>query len=439
MIFIRNIYFEILPKILAKMINKIEEENTSSAFIKCFFQYILMFKKLEKEYNNIFMKYQKYFMEIKINKFLKENKKINLKNEMLELLILFYLSDNKFNELMKQKFMNYLIKLRNLIFLNLFENKDFIDFKDNEAFIKDLKINNLFNKIVDIIFMNSIYLILVQDLSLLCLSEILRNKIIEQMNLNFKDLFINLNEEIKQRIKKLLLDKINFSNYFNQSDFISYISFPKEMLKSIFCLSSEFSNYISIINSIREKVLNKSFLEELENNYGIYLNNETFIEEINKIKENYEKIDNIIKDVFGNQNINKFKNAFLLQTSDYLTFSFSCFRENRYIFNADKGDNYPFIKINGVGNYKIITISRSLKALVDKDKAIYHKNIKKFFNKKEIIKDKIIKKIKRDRIDVKKSYNKNYNKSLQRYNFKQYRQFIITYIVTPLNLLIINF
>ena len=241
------------------------------------------------------------------------------------------------------------------------------------------------------------------------------------MNLNFKDLFINLNEEIKQRIKKLLLYNINFSSYFNQSDFISYISYPKEMLKSIFCLSSEFSNYISIINSIREKVLNKSFLEELENNYGIYLNNETFIEEINKIKENYEKIDNIIKDVFGNQNINKFKNAFLLQTSDYLTFSFSCFREYRYIFNADKGDNCPFIKINGVGNFKNITISRSLKALVDKDKAIYHKNIKKFFNKKEIIKDKIIKKIKRDRIDVKKSYNKNYNKSLQRYNFKQYR------------------
>ena len=413
--------FEILPKILAEMINKIEKENTSSSFIKCFFQYILMFKKLEKEYNNIFMKYQKYFMEIKINKFLKENKKINLKNEMLELLILFYLSDNKFNENMKQKFMNYLIKLRNLIFLNLFENEDFIDFKDNKEFIKDLKMNNLFNKIVDIIFMNSDFLILIQDLSLLCLSEILRNKVIEQMNLNFRDLYINLNEEIKQRIKKLLLDKINFSNYFNQSDFISYISFPKEMLKSIFCLSSEFSNYISIINSIREKVLNKSFLEELENNYGIYSNNETFIEEINKIKENYEKIDNIIKDVFGNQNINKFKNAFLLQTSDYLTFSFSCFREYRYIFNADKGDNYPFIKINGVGNYKIITISRSLKALVDKDKAIYHKNIKKFFNKKEIIKDKIIKKIKRDRIDVKKSYNKNYNKSLQRYNFKQYR------------------
>ena len=74
-----------------------------------------------------------------------------------------------------------------------------------------------------------------------------------------------------------ILYNINFSSYFNQSDFISYISYPKEMLKSIFCLSSEFSNYISIINSIREKVLNNSFLEELENNYGIYSNNETFI------------------------------------------------------------------------------------------------------------------------------------------------------------------
>ena len=44
--------FEIMPKILAEMIKKMVDENISSSYIKCFFQNILMFKKLEKEYNN---------------------------------------------------------------------------------------------------------------------------------------------------------------------------------------------------------------------------------------------------------------------------------------------------------------------------------------------------------------------------------------------------
>jgi hypothetical protein len=74
-----------------------------------------MFKRLEKKYNDIFIKYQKYFIEIKINKFLKENKLINIKDEILELLILFYFSDNDIDDNIKQQFRNYIDKLKNLI------------------------------------------------------------------------------------------------------------------------------------------------------------------------------------------------------------------------------------------------------------------------------------------------------------------------------------
>ena len=41
--------------------------------------------------------------------------------------------------------------------------------------------------------------------------------------------------------------------------------------------------------------------------------------------------------------------------------------------------------------------------------------------KKYIINDKNTKIIERERINIKKSYDKNYNKALQRYNFKGYR------------------
>jgi hypothetical protein len=38
-----------MPNILGEMIKKMAAENISSSFMKCFFQYILMYKKLEKK------------------------------------------------------------------------------------------------------------------------------------------------------------------------------------------------------------------------------------------------------------------------------------------------------------------------------------------------------------------------------------------------------
>ena len=113
--------FEVMPKVLLEMIKKIQKEKISASLLKCFFQNILMFKKLEKKYNDIFIKYQKYYTEIKINKLLKENNFINIKNEILELLIIFYFSDGEIDDTIKQKFGNYYNKLKNLFYLNLFE------------------------------------------------------------------------------------------------------------------------------------------------------------------------------------------------------------------------------------------------------------------------------------------------------------------------------
>ena len=419
--------FEIMPKILTQMIKKMQKEKISSSFLKCFFQNILMFKRLEKKYNDIFIKYQKYFIEIKINKFLKENKLINIKDEILELLILFYFSDNDIDD-NKQQFRNYIDKFKNLFYLNLFEKENYIKFIDKNYFIKALKRNDLFDKIVDIIFIDSDFLILYPKKSLLCLSEILRNKIIKQMSLNFRDLYIKLNETIKQKIKRILLNEFNFSSYFDINRYnYCFSDYSQEIKESTFSSYSEFLDFFFIINSIREKVLDESFLNDLENNYGIYLNNEAFIAKLNKKKKKMKGIDEAIEYFFGDDHdINSIKNVLFLgmdypisrRFGYYYGRYFKIFKYNDY-FSTVK---YPFIEIDKTENQKIFKISETIKEIMDKDENFSRMTIKKLLKiKKNIINDIKTKIIEKERINIKKSYDKNYNKALQRYNFKGYR------------------
>ena len=59
--------FEIMPNILSEMINKITEENISSSFLKCFFQYVLLYKKLIEKNKNFFCRYKEYYLKYNIN------------------------------------------------------------------------------------------------------------------------------------------------------------------------------------------------------------------------------------------------------------------------------------------------------------------------------------------------------------------------------------
>ena len=125
----------------------------------------------------------------------------------------------------------------------------------------------------------------------------------------------------------------------------------------------------------------------------------------------------------NNNNFNTIKNTFLFSFKDYIPYHFSFYDDYRYSSlvynNSYETDIYPFVTINKLENKKILRISSTLKILMDKDKANYKNKNKIFSKQKEIIMDKRIKKFKRE--NIKKSYNKNYNKALQRYNYKQYR------------------
>ena len=134
--------FEILFNLLSKMINKIIENNISSSFLKCFFQYIFMFKKLEKKYNNIYIKYKKYYLYILLKYFniLKINK------YFFEILTLFLLSDNDTKQVINAKIKNYIVKYKDFIFLKLFKNKDINEYIEEDLLTKDLKKINFSNQ-----------------------------------------------------------------------------------------------------------------------------------------------------------------------------------------------------------------------------------------------------------------------------------------------------
>ena len=142
--------FEILINLLSGMIFKIVEDNISSSFMKCFFQYIFMFKKLQKIYKNNFIEYQKLYFDDYINDLNKPKPKLNIKQyikkDFYELLTLFLLSDNDMKQVINTK-KNYIAKYKNFIFLKLFENCKIDEYIRVDSLIEDLKKFNLFDEI----------------------------------------------------------------------------------------------------------------------------------------------------------------------------------------------------------------------------------------------------------------------------------------------------
>ena len=155
------------------MITKIIEKNISTSFLKCFFQYIFMFKKLEKRYNNIFIEYQKSYFDNFIKQLTKPKINQDIKKEYFETLTLFLLSDNKTKLVINTKIKNY-AKYKNFIFLKLFENKKIDEYIEVDLLISDLKKFNLFDELLDIIFQY-----LYENFFLLCLLkyDIIKDKL----------------------------------------------------------------------------------------------------------------------------------------------------------------------------------------------------------------------------------------------------------------------
>jgi hypothetical protein len=193
--------------------------------------------------------------------------------------------------------------------LNKFENDPNLKMRYLDKFNDDLNNLKLFDQIVDIISNDEKYLE-----SALVGKDKVRDQVIGKMKISFKSLFTECSKEGKNQIKEIISNNLNFPEYFDEIHDELYDNFKvsdilkdgniqnsEEILKYAF--ESQRGNSLLVITFFaQKKVEEEGFLEELEKNYGIYLDVDNFIKDMNKQVEeikSYKKLFEYIGCDFG--------------------------------------------------------------------------------------------------------------------------------------------
>ena len=324
--------FEILPIILSKMIIGMfnGKSNISSAFITCYFQYALLLKKLIIEFEDEYLKYSNHILNlIKKNNYNVDKKIIpDIGNFFV---LLFFSTKDTHCEKMKKMwyvlFEEYLTREMYWLFHGeeckakirkmILKNKEPSDEEINDSCFKyfetnpDFKMRYLyeFNQDCDDekIF-KTIVNIISTDKEFLSLNKPYNdndynaeNEVTQRMSRSFKRLFNECSQNGKKRLKDIISKHLNFSEYFELGPDFEVIDDlydncqvnillrnlkakmknKKEILDYAF--KSQKGNSLLIITFFAlKKIEEKGFLEELEKNYGIYLDVDNFIKEMNK-------------------------------------------------------------------------------------------------------------------------------------------------------------
>jgi len=324
--------FEILPKILNKMIIGIfnGKASISSAFIICYFQFILLFRKLCLEFEFQYIKY----LNTKLNLIHRNNYNIDksIIPDIGDFLVLLLLCDrNIYNEKMKKVwyclFEEFLARQMYWIFEE--EDTDFL-----REPLCDQKYDNLKNKknkismlCVDIfkfflkksfgdkggITLCRSFLSLKEDCIIKCLKE--DDNYDEALNILYSDnsnfileKFSNKysKEKIEEKMNKNIVSLLRESSSKIKNKFFNLYKnraaeYVEEILEKIF--SIHIGNKLLIITFFAQNIINrKGFMEKLENNYGIYLYAEDFIksmkEKLDEIQD-YKQMFRYAKSEFG--------------------------------------------------------------------------------------------------------------------------------------------
>ena len=342
--------FEVLPIILNKMIIGIfnGKSTISSAFIRCYFHYVLIFKKLCLEFEDDYRKYVNHIL----NLIRKNNYEIN-KQIMPDvgnfLMLLFFSNRDTHTEQMKKMwyaiFEESSCRRQNWIFhgdefkaqarklilkfqkpliddicIKRFELDENYKMIHKDLFIIDLKNADLFDNIVDIIKGD-------ENINLLLKAKYYCGNVVTFNYVDITDYLIKIKpsfikQEIETDFKRLyhkctkdtqtkingVLRKLMFSYYFDPKEneglkkyeeetekrnelYDSYkvnellkderIENMDEILKFIF--DNQKGNKLFIITFLTaKKIEDGEFMKELEKNYGVYLDVDVFIKEMNQ-------------------------------------------------------------------------------------------------------------------------------------------------------------
>jgi len=331
--------FEILPIILNKMIIGMfnGQSAISSAFIMCYFHYILLFRKLCEEYDREYIKY----LNQKLN--LIHRNKYNIRKKIIPdignfLVLLYFCDRNTHNNYMKKMwyclYEEFLLrqifwmfynegkgdKVLDKIFLTDdeiigYSNKKkelkkeslksgYLKVNNHEKFIQLLIKEKIYDKIIGIINEKEESFII--GLSLGSKKNNKKKLLIENLKKDFNNFFDSLDSNKKRKIIDLLIDKDELYEFFELKNFyekkhkippkIERVLKIKKLLYHNDEISEEITNSFlkyafeeQIGNKLllvtfiaKEKIEEKGFLEKLEKNYGIFLDVDDFIKEMKK-------------------------------------------------------------------------------------------------------------------------------------------------------------
>jgi hypothetical protein len=204
----------------------------------------------------------------------------------------------------------------------------YLKIKDNEKFLELLHKKKLYNKIIEII--NKVDEIGVIGLSKNSKSKINMNKIKENLNQNFNAFFESLEANKKRKIINVLIDQEELYECFGLSDIYikKKIAPKKERILKIkkllynsdkindeikneflkYAFDSQIGNKLLLITFIAKKTIDENeFMEQLEKNYGVYLDVDNFIKKmktkLNEIKT-YKQLFEYLESDFGKNKTN---------------------------------------------------------------------------------------------------------------------------------------
>ena len=321
--------FDIFPIILNKMITGMftGKSAISSSFLLSYFHYVLLFKRLCKEYKEEYETYvNKKINLIKMNDF-EINKKIVA--DIGDFLILILLSNKDMNtpemkkmkkvlieeflirqmywvfhgpdckETMKSKITkSSSIKVSDEIYLERFHTDPKLKMRYLDIFNKEILRLNIYDELINTISNDSDYLWNNNNNW-----KYAKRMAEERIKKNFKSLYNEVSDWSRDKIKKVIKEKMHFEEFFEEDErYIKeevYEAFKvNELLKLkegnkgmedilAYIYESQKGNQLLLITfAVLKKTKEKGFIEELEKTYGIYMGVDEFVQEIKqKLKE----------------------------------------------------------------------------------------------------------------------------------------------------------
>ena len=319
---------DILPIILNKMIigGFNGKSVISSSFINCYFQYVLLFKRLCQDYKAEYETYVNrkislitmndyevnkkivpdigdFFMLIYLsNKDMSTTEMKKMKKVLIEELLIrqiyWMFHGPECKETMKSKVVNNSsLEVCDETYLEKFQKDQNFKMRYLDIFVKELQKQDIYRQMIDIIANDKDYLWNNHNNR-----NYTKRMAEEGITKSFKKLYNQCSQWSRNRMNELIREKMHFKEFFEEDEKLLkdelYEGYQvNEILKGgsesntsdilAYAYESQKGNQLLLITfSVLKKLEEKGFLEDLEKNYGIYLGVDAFLQEIKqKLRE----------------------------------------------------------------------------------------------------------------------------------------------------------